>query len=347
MKVAVIGVGRWGRNHARVLGELRKEGLCDKVVVCDTNRAVARNVASEFGLDAYYDDLRELISKERPEAAVIAVPTIYHYDVAMKLLPHADILIEKPIAAKLEEAEAIVRQAAASGRIVAVGHIERFNRGVIAVKDEVDRAVRGGDKVVFLGAQRIGPGPPRASSSNLGVAHDLLVHDIDVASYIIGSLPSEVEASIVEDGGVDVEIVSNFTFEEGVLSTLRASWRSYPKLKKRTLTVQTMNEIISMDYILQTYSIERGLIDNTSSGGYIGIVFSYQARELVERRILPYNLSEPLVEEDRNFLEAVRRGGRPLVGAREGYIALKCALYALKSAREGRRLKLAWDEDFI
>lgn len=347
MRVALVGVGRWGRNHARVLGELKRRGVCEEVIVCDMNEEAAKEAVRDYGLDRYYSDLSELIAKEHPDAAIIAVPTLHHYEVASKLLPHADVLIEKPIAADLEQARRLIEKALRYGRVIAVGHIERFNRGVIAVKDEVSKALKRGDRIVYLSAQRLGPGPPAGSKQNLGVAHDLLVHDIDIASYIIGNLPTSVSAISLEEGGLEVEVIANFLYKGGIISTLRASWRTYPKLKKRTLTVQTMEEIITLDYILQTYHIERGLMDNVSNGGYIGIIFSYQAREVVEKRIMPYDLKEPLMDEDENFLISVRKGKRPLVSGVEGYVALKCAIYALKSAKEGKSVKLEWKESFL
>ncbi len=175
----MVGVGRWGYNHVRVLSEIRRmnydEVGLEDVIVVDSNVARAQYVAELFGTK-WVSGIDELLSAHA-DAAIVAVPTVYHYTVAIRLLPHMDVMVEKPIAASLEEAEVMGKLAEREGRLLAVGHIERFNPVVPALKDRLQSET---EKVVSISAQRVGPGPPGGYTLNLGAAHDLLLNDIDV-----------------------------------------------------------------------------------------------------------------------------------------------------------------------
>lgn len=344
MKVAVVGVGRWGVNHVRVLTELSRMGgegfSVEEVVVVDKDLSRARHVAERYGAARWLESLSGLISL-KPDAAIVAVPTVYHYEVAMELLPHMDVLVEKPIAAKLEEAKEMARTAEREGRILAVGHIERFNPVVPALKD---RLVSEGEEIVHVMAQRVGPGPARSYTLNLGVAHDLLVHDVDVVCYLLGSLPSSVFASAFWEPGYqhETEIIAMYRFDEpGVTAELRASWRASPRFKRRTISVQLKSKLIEADYILQTIRVERGLVEHRSRGEYSELISAYTSRVRETWSMLGVK-REPLLLEVSHFLRCVAKGERPLNSWEVGLRALKCILAALDSAKSRAPVKIEW-----
>ena len=344
MRVAVVGVGRWGINHVRVLAEIMREGRegveVDDVIVADANLARAREVAKLYNLSGYTNDLTDLV-RRGVDAVVVAVPTLYHYEVTLKLLPHADVLVEKPIAVKLEEAEEMVKLAEREGRILAVGHIMRFNPVVPALKD---RLAESKSEVIYIAAQRVGPGPAGGHSLNLGVAHDLLVHDVDVACFLLDSLPSLVYASAVWEPTYpyETEVTALYFFKEiGVTADLRASWRVSPNFKKRVISVQLRDRVLEADYILQTITVERGLVEHRSRGRYADLVSAYTSR-IRETWSMLGAKREPLLLEDVHFLRCVEKREEPLNSGEVGFRALKCILAALESAKTRAPVRIDW-----
>ena len=187
VRVAVIGVGFWGRNHARVFSELEGAEL---VAVCDIDVKRAQDIASRYGC-AWYRDYVELLQKERPDAVTICTPTITHAKIAIDCIRRrVDVLVEKPMAASIEEAMMIVKEAKKESVKVMVGFIERFNPGVIKVKELIEKGRIG--NVVLIFAKRVSRWPIRVG--DIGVVKDLAIHDIDVIRYITESEPLEVYA---------------------------------------------------------------------------------------------------------------------------------------------------------
>lgn len=344
MKIAIIGIGRWGRNHVRVVNSLIMMNKCEELTICDINKAIVRQVAREYGIDEYYYNLEELIAKSHADAAIVSVPTVFHHKVCKKILPHMDVLVEKPLAGSLEEARELIDIARRMERILAVGHIERYNQAVLAVKELIRDLERDGEKPTYISAQRVGPGPPRNYTLNLGVAHDLLIHDIDVTNFLLEKKPQDVQAIAVkvEEFPYEVEIIATYRYEDGIIANLRASWRSKPNFKDRTLSIYLDGTLINLDYIYQSYTVERGLVEQRASGSYEHIVLSYKAREELRRTLPPLMLKEPLLLEVDNFISALKGKEAFIVTGEEGFAALKCIIYALKSAELNRRLKIEW-----
>jgi len=335
--VAVVGVGRWGVNHVRVLSEIRRraEGNLniEEIKVVDTDLPRAKAVAEQYSLSGCTSDVGDLI-REKFDAAIVAVPTMYHYKVASQLLPHMHVLVEKPIASTLEEAEKLVKLAEREGRILAVGHIERFNPVVPALKERIGKRL---DSVKYLTSERLGPGPARGYTYNLGAAHDLLVHDVDVASYLLEDLPRSVYAYAVWEPGYpfETEITGLYYFEGGILANLRASWRTGPVLKRRVVTVQLEDEVLEADYILQSIRVEKGLAEHHSKGEYADIISTYTSRVVETWSMLGFR-KEPLLLELQHFLQCVEEGRQPINNAEVGLNALKCVISALESAKAGQ-----------
>ena len=344
LTIALIGCGRWGKNHARVLKTLQNQGLIDEVVLCDVNKEAVKKISAKYKIDKYYYDVNDLINHEKIDGAIIAVPTVFHYKVAKQLLPKADLLIEKPITATLEEAEDLIKKANNFGRLIMVGHIERFNQGVISLKEEVEKLLNKGDKIVYISAQRIGPGPAKGKSLNLGVAHDLLVHDVDIVIYLLKCMPKSVFAiaKYSKDFEYEVEINALYKFDNDIetIASLRASYRTAPTFKKRILMIQTLNCSITLDYILQSYTIERGVMEHRLSGDFMELITAYYAEDVEVKRLLFRRENEPLLLEDKHFIEVIEGKTKPIVTAEDGYKALKCVLLALKSSKEEKEVKI-------
>jgi len=327
-----------------VLNEIKRSevgGLTiEEVVVVDKDRARAEQVAKSYGC-RWANDLNDVV-RMKVDAAIVAVPTVYHYEVSMKLLPYMDVLVEKPIAARLEEALEMGRLAEREGRLLAVGHVERFNPVVAALKERIGARVR---EVVHISAQRVGPGPPSGYTLNLGVAHDLLVHDIDIACYLLRAVPDTVLASAVWDkaSGLEIDVVALYRFEGlGVTSDFRASWRASTNFKRRVLSVQMKDELLEADYILQTIVAERGLAEHRALREYSDLVSAYTSKVRESWSLLGVR-KEPLLLEDAHFLQCAQRGEKPINSWEDGYRALKCVLAALDSAKRGEVVRMEWE----
>jgi len=191
-RVAVIGAGVMGRNHVRVLREL---GEVDLVAVADANLDAAIKVAGIHGTRGYGSH-KELFAQEKPDAVIVAAPTNNHHALVVDALDAGcHVLVEKPIAATLEEADDLVARAAAAKRVLAVGHIERYNPAVIELKRRLADGQLG--RVFQMNARRLGPFPQRIR--DVGVVVDLATHDIDVMRYLTGSEIVRVYAETKEE----------------------------------------------------------------------------------------------------------------------------------------------------
>ena len=198
IRTAVIGVGSMGQNHVRVYSQLQD---ADLVAVTDTNADLSQSIGSYYGL-RYYDNYLEMLEKEQPEAVTIAVPTALHKEVALKTMEAgAHILIEKPIAATLEEGLEIIETAKVLDRILMIGHIVRFNPALQELKNKIEAGALG--KVFQIFCRRAGPFPSRIR--DVGVVIDLAPHDVDIMRYIAGKDPKRVYAEIEQRIHTDYE----------------------------------------------------------------------------------------------------------------------------------------------
>src|SRR3954471_23143555 len=185
IKTAAIGVGAFGRNHARVYRDLAQKGEVDFVGTVDFDHARASAVAAEFGTRAF-TSIDELLRDAKPDAASVAVPTVEHLNVARKLMEAGvDVLIEKPLAPSLAEADELIRLAQRTSRIGMVGHLERFNPAVRATVPLLTQPM-------FFEVHRLSIFTPRAL--DVDVVLDLMIHDLDVVLSFVDSPVKEVRA---------------------------------------------------------------------------------------------------------------------------------------------------------
>jgi predicted dehydrogenase len=315
IRVAVIGAGAFGRNHARVYRQLQQEGAGAElaaIVDIDSNRAAA--VSREFGNPPCLalSDLRG-----RVDAASVAVPTVEHLKVACELMQAGiDVLIEKPLAPSLAEADEILRIAEQTGRVAQVGHLERFNPAVRATVPLLT-------KPMFFEVHRLSVFTPR--SLDIDVILDLMIHDLDIVLSFVNSPVKEIRAVGLPILTPRVDIANvRMEFDSGCVANFTASRVSTERVRK--LRFFQPRQYISLDYSRQdvmVFTVDPAAVAaKASPNPGIGM----QKPLIVSE--------EPLYAELRSFLDAVRRRTKPEVPLEDGRRALAVALDMLAEIRE-------------
>jgi predicted dehydrogenase len=300
--MAVVGAGGFGRNHLRVIHEM--DGV-ELVAVVDTDALKAADAAKQYGCEAL-TDLAGLTGKV--DAAVVAVPTIDHADVGCRLLGAGiDVLVEKPIAPDLASAQRLSDAAAADGRILQVGHLERFNPAVQALATIITIPL-------FFEIHRMSVFSPR--SLDVDVVLDLMIHDIDILLTLVGKMPEDIRAAGVAILSQKVDIANvRLAFPGGCVANLTASRVSTERVRK--IRLFQPNQYISLDYQRQDVA-----------------AFNVGADRQIGYRPLPIVKQEPLQLEIAAFLNCIRNRTAPLVGAAEAIRALEVSLSILAKIEE-------------
>ena len=311
VNVGVIGVGAMGENHVRVYHKMEEANLMG---VSDVSERALKKIEKKYGAKGY-TDYCELLANPEIEVVSVCVPTTFHHAVVMEAIRHKKhVLVEKPIAFTLTEAEEMIAAAKEAGVILATGHVERFNPAVQKAKELIDDGVIG--DIVSAFAKRVGPLPPRIK--DVGVSIDLAIHDLDIMNYLFeeeitqvyGTMNSSFDDSEFED---HAEIMVSFDNES--TGIIEVNWLT--PYKRRELELTGTAGIISVDYIQQ--SIE---------------VFGKFAQdiEIVHE--------EPLKGELKSFLNSVVEEKEPVITGEDGLKALKKVIAANKSSKEHRPVSL-------
>lgn len=320
-KIAVIGAGAFGRNHVRVLKELADAPLAG---LFDLDHAKAQALAAEFQTIAF-GSLEEAIAAA--SGAVVAVPTLAHGEVGLRLLEAGlDILVEKPIAADLATAQRLVKAAAERERILQVGHLERFNPAVEALEAKLKLPL-------FFEIHRMSVFTPR--SLDVDVVLDLMIHDLDILLAFVQSPVTRVDA-------VGVSVLSNredianarLQFANGCVANITASRISPERLRKiRVFSGGASPSYISLDYraqegflyrIAQADEAESSLFAKLMRAKESTIVSEFAGRRIV-RQPVPIAKEEPLRLELRHFVHCVQARQTPLVSGASAKDALDLA----------------------
>jgi len=323
----VVGVGVFGRNHARVYKELEQQGEAVRllgVVDPDVNRADA--VAREFGCKAFGSVHQMLTTHSEVQAASVAAPTAHHVAVARELMKAGvDVLIEKPLAATLAEAEELVGLAAKNKRIAQVGHLERFNPAVRATVPLLTQPM-------FFEVHRLSVFTPR--SLDVDVVLDLMIHDLDIVLAFAKSPVKEVRAVglPILSGKVDIANV-RLELESGCIANFTASRVSTERVRK--LRFFQPRQYVSLDYGRQEV-----LVFTVGQDGPGPAIPSVNPQIGVTKP--PVASEEPLHAELKSFLHAVRERSAPVVPLEDGRRALALALEIVSAIREhGKKVDLA------
>lgn len=323
IRVAVVGVGAFGKNHARVYHQMSQEDAGVQLAgVVDSSSSQAEAVAGQFGCKAF-SNLDDLVG--RVDAVSIAVPTVHHLRVAAPLIAAGiDVLIEKPLASSLAEADELLRLAEANQRIVQVGHLERFNPAVRATVPLLTQPM-------FFEVHRLSIFTPR--SLDVDVVLDLMIHDIDVVLSFEKSPVREIRAVglPVVSGKVDIANV-RMEFESGCVANLTASRISTERVRK--LRFFQPREYISVDYarrdVLQFHVSNEEKFSLDELMGMVGDSLDVPIPGVKVHRPA-VRQEEPLHAELASFLDAVRARTRPVVPLEDGRRALAVALEILSA----------------
>jgi UDP-N-acetylglucosamine 3-dehydrogenase len=329
--VAVIGVGSMGRNHARVYRELLDGEL---VGVCDRDAGTAAAVGKFHGVPAFTDHL-ELLRRATPAAVTVAVPIHEHRRVAEDCLrAGCHVLVEKPIAATVAEAQALIDVAREVDRLLAVGHIERYNPAVIELKRRLDAGQLG--RVFQMHARRLGPFPARVR--DVGVVVDLATHDLDIMRWLCGRDAVRVYAETRREIHTDNEdmLTGLVRFADGSQGVLEINWLTPTKV--RELTVTGERGMFRADYLTQDlYFYENAdcsLEGWTAMDVLRGVSEGAMTRYALQRK-------EPLRAELEAFLAAITEEDDQIVKGVDGLRSLDLALALTRAADHGRLIELS------
>lgn len=317
----MIGVGAFGRNHARVYHQLAKEGEAVRLVgVVDPDVARADVVAQEFGCRAFGSVEQLTNTYHEVQAASVAVPTAQHLEVARTLMQAGiDVIVEKPLAASLPEADELVREAKSLGRIAQVGHLERFNPAFRATLPLIT-------KPMFFEVHRLSVFTPR--SLDVDVVLDLMIHDLDVVLAFVNSPVTEIRAVGLPVLSQKVDIANvRLQFASGCVANFTASRVSTERVRK--LRFFQPKQYISLDYSRQDVMVFSVGEDGATS-----------AQPTVNPQINvgkpPVTNEEPLRAELKSFLDCVRERTTPLVSLVDGRRALAVALDIVDAIEQHR-----------
>ncbi|MBA2736560.1 MAG: Gfo/Idh/MocA family oxidoreductase [Pyrinomonadaceae bacterium] len=312
LKTAVIGVGSLGQHHARNYAEIAALNETEFVGVCDSNEEIARSIAEKNNCQ-FYTDWRELL--DRADAVSIVTPTETHSEIACAFLEKGvNVLVEKPIARTLDEADLMIETAAKSGAKLMVGHLERFNPAMVALRPFVTTPL-------YFEIHRVSPFPNR--SLDVDVVLDVMIHDLDAIQWLVDSKVSEIRA-------VGIPVISDkvdaanarIEFENGAVANITASRIGTEKIRK-TRFYQT-NSYVVLDYGTKFASVT-SLAPNAIHP-LLGISINR----------LEINDVEPLRAEIEAFLNCILEDETPPITAADGRRALDLALGVLNKIKAHR-----------
>ena len=328
--IAVVGVGHWGKNHARVYKELCQEGVADSVQICDVNEARISEVSNALGLEDILEYNR-ILDDPKIQAVSIVTPSRTHYKVAKECMEAGkDVLVEKPLTMDVAEAEGLVKTANKNNRILMVGHVFRYHPAVQELRRRMNEGELG--KVQTIISNRLTFGLPR---KDMGVIYALGIHELDMFCYLMEvdypesvtavaskAYSREIEETVVL--AVDFGDVKGYAFE---------SWLVPGHEKRRDLLVVGSKMSARIDYLKPQ---ELCLFDTrviTENGAPTSI-------EDKGERVVPIPYAEPLKEELRQFISSVNSRQKPLADGLVGLRAVAMAEAALASAKTGKAVAL-------
>jgi UDP-N-acetylglucosamine 3-dehydrogenase len=307
-KIAVVGVGEWGKDHARALSEL--DSLA---AVCDTNPARARTMADKYGVNSY-TSIVELLENEKLDGAVVSTPTSTHFVVSKQILEHRiNVLLERPMAPSSAQCEQMRIIARRNNVILTTAYIERFSPIVNEVKNLLSQRKYG--EILLLEFHR--EERMLMNISDVGIIHDTCVHDIDTALYLFNESPHLVFARAGSIGGSHDDFAAIVLgFKNQKTAFIASNWVT-PKKVHKFIAVCT-DAVIAGDFITQEVRIDHG-------GDTI---------------IPSMEVKEPLMLELKNFIDAVEGRAKPLISVDDAINSTKVAEAAVISSKTGSPIYL-------
>jgi UDP-N-acetylglucosamine 3-dehydrogenase len=308
IKVGVVGCGSWGKNHARVYKDLPEAEL---VGVADLNPAAAKDTGERYRVP-YYTDPDKIVCDPEIQLVSICTPTVTHAELGLRAMEYGmHVLVEKPMANSVAEAEELIRAAEKHHRWLTVGFVERFNPAV----QDVYRRVAAGEigKVILAHSRRVSRSPGRIG--DVGVVKDLAIHDIDIINNLMGVMPEYVSAVTGKIRHIYEDYANiNMLYTDDRNAFVETNWLTPRRI--RTLTVTGTEGIINVEYTTQQITIEND--------------------KMITQPFLPYK--EPLMEELASFIRHVLDDKEPEITGKDGLNALKVCEAALQSAKTKKRV---------
>lgn len=324
---AVIGVGNMGRHHAR---NYREVSGVDLIAVCDVDEALGKRLAREFGTN-YFKNYNDMLRIANPDLVTIAVPTRLHHVVALDVIKaKKNLLIEKPIALSISEAEEIIKEAKKAKVKLTVGHVERFNPAVIKLKELIRRGKLG--TIVSVMARRAGTIPNRIKDAN--VILDMGVHDIDLLNFIIEGRPSNVYSSggraILKKHEDYADIFLEYPSVNGGLNVtghIQVNWLTPVKIRKLNVTG-------TKGYAVVDLGTQELVLFNTKYthefDAFEDFIGKFKKSEGKKIKVL---LKEPLRAQLESFIDSVANGAPLIISPEEALLALRTAVLATEIIR--------------
>jgi predicted dehydrogenase len=330
LRAAVIGAGSMGRNHARVYAEMDDAEL---VAVADPDQDSLNKVAQRHRVRTY-TNYQSMLEREQLDLVSVVVPTEHHFAVARDtLLAGVPTLIEKPIAATVEEGAGLVALAQELGVLLTVGHIERFNPAIIALKGQLELGALG--KVYQIHVRRIGPFPGRIK--DVGVVVDLATHDLDIMHYLTDSNVTRLHAEVgrrLHTGHEDL-LSAVLRFENDIIGVLDINWLTPTKV--RELSVIGERGMFVANYLTQDLVLYENDSAPQGENWHELAVMGVSEGRMIRFKV---NKKEPLRQELDAFVSAVRSAGPPPVRGADGLLALAVAQKLVESGASGEALPL-------
>lgn len=309
--VAVVGTGFWGKNHARVYKELAETEL---IAICDIDPERAKAVANQFGAKPYTSAAKMLKNKDIEAVSICTWSTALAKEATKAVEAGRHVLVEKPMAANVKQAENLLNKAEKEGVHLTVGFLMRFIPGLQHIKKAVQDKTIG--ELVCATAKRVSQWPERIG--DVGVVKDTAIHDIDVMLHLFNEDPIAVYAKTGTMRHIRFEDYAQImlTFKDGKSAFIESNWLT--PYKTRILIATGSEAIMTLDYITQEVTVEN-------------------AKETMKPR---YTMQEPLKLELQHFANCITKKDKPLITGLDGLKALRIAESALKSSATGRIIKL-------
>jgi UDP-N-acetylglucosamine 3-dehydrogenase len=333
LKVGVVGAGSMGMNHLRVLVDFGNDQL-QLVGVAEASTTTLQRATSRFHIQGY-SDYRQMIDETHPDLVAVVVPTHLHFAVASYAIDQGiNVLIEKPMASTLEEATMLIQLAHQRGVKIAIGHIERFNPAIMALKQHLMAGELG--RVFHLHARRLGPLPPRIR--DVGVTLDLATHDIDIMRYLTNSEVERVYAETQQQVHSTREdlVLGMLRFTNGSVGILDVNWLTPTKV--RELTVTGEKGMFHVNYLMQDVYFYENDYSPTSWDALrsmTGVSEGTMTRLKVQK-------AEPLRLEYEDVLKAIQEDTLPTVTGEDGLATLQVVHQLMESTeqKQGMQVKV-------
>lgn len=327
VKVGMVGAGSMGSNHLRVLSDFDAK-RAQLVGIAEPVQAVREKAVNRFHVAAF-EQYQQMIEETKPDLVVVAVPTNLHFEVANYALDTGHhVLVEKPIATTLEEAETLIQLAKRRSVHLAVGHVERFNPAVMALKQLLAQGDLG--TIFSLHARRLGPFPPRIR--DVGVTLDLATHDLDAMRYLTGEEVAHVYAETqqrVHQTHEDL-LLGMVRFVNGALGVLDVNWLTPSKVRELTVTGERGMYLVNyLSQDLYFYENDYSPTSWDALRSIAGVSEGTMTRLKVQK-------SEPLRLEYEDILTAIEQDSQPTVTGEDGLAVLRLAHQLLSAMHAGK-----------